>query len=62
MVVATAGGDGDSHLLPLGGLELAALEGVPLLLVGLDEVDSLLVGPRKGLGFLEGGGRRGAGH
>jgi len=56
-VVAAARGDDDGDLLPLVVAEGPALERVPLLLVGADEVDSFLVGPGDGLGLL--GGRSG---
>lgn len=63
-VIAATGGHCHGDLLPLGGLELAAVEGVPFLLVGFDQMDRLLVGPGDGLGLLTGGlgrGRHGRG-
>jgi len=51
-VVAAACGDDDGDLLPLVVAQWAPLEGVPLLLVGADEVHGLLVGPRDGLWLL----------
>lgn len=56
LVEAAACGDGNSHLLPLAGLELAAIEGVPLLLVRLDEIDGLLRGPGEGVWLFGEGG------
>lgn len=56
LVEAAASGDGYGDLLPLAGLELAAIEGVPLLLVGLDEIDGLLGGPGEGVGLFGEGG------
>ena len=51
-VIAAAGGDNDGDLLPLVVAEWAPLKGIPLLLVGADEVHGLLVGPWYGLGLL----------
>lgn len=51
VIVAAASSDGDGDLLPLAELERSALEGVPFLLVGSDEVGGLLCGPRYRLGF-----------
>lgn len=64
VVVAAASGDSDGDFLPLRGLKLAAPQGIPLLLIGLDQVHRLLVRPWQGLRLLEGGGGggRGAGH
>ncbi|KAG9451469.1 hypothetical protein H6P81_011434 [Aristolochia fimbriata] len=52
---AAPSGDGAGDLLPLVGPELAAVEGVPLVAVGVDEVDGLDVRPGGGEG--RGGGR-----
>lgn len=51
-VVVGEGSDGDGDFFPLGSFELAALERVPFLLVSLDEVRGLLVGPWERLSFL----------
>lgn len=61
VVVAAAGGDGDGDLLPLGGPERAPLEGVPTLLVGLDQVDCFLVRPEGWLWLFVGRRRGGRG-
>lgn len=45
-IAAGAGSNRSGNFFPLVGLELATVEGVPFLLVGIDEVDGLLVGPR----------------
>lgn len=52
VVVAAAGGDDDGDLFPLVGSELTSLEGVPFLLVGLDEADGFLMRPWNWLGLL----------
>ncbi|VFR00613.1 unnamed protein product [Cuscuta campestris] len=59
LVEAAAGRDGDGHLLPLVGLERAAIQRVPFLSVSLDEADRLLGGPGEGRGLLR--ERRGEG-
>lgn len=56
VAVAATGGDSDGDFLPLAGLQLASFERVPFLLVGVDEVDGLLVRPWNRLGFLGGDG------
>lgn len=53
--VAAAGSDGEGNLVPLIGFELAAFEGVPFLLVSLDEVDGFQVSPGDRLGFFGSG-------
>ncbi|XP_068645125.1 uncharacterized protein [Aristolochia californica] len=45
-------GDGIGNLLPVGGLEVAVAEGVPLLAVGINESYSLIVGPTRSQGLL----------
>lgn len=57
---AGAGSHSRGHLLPLGGLEVGPLVGVPLVLVDLDQVDGLLVAPGSG-GRLRGGAGGGRG-
>lgn len=51
----TARGEGFSDFLPVAGTQLATFEGVPLLLVGIDEVGGFEGGPSTGGLFGEGG-------
>lgn len=46
--VAAGGGDGVGNFLPVGGAEVAAVEGVPFGAVGVDEGQGFLVGPARG--------------
>ena len=43
--VGAAACDGVGDLLPVGGLEVAAAEGVPLVAVGVDEGEGFIGGP-----------------
>lgn len=58
VAVAATGGDGDGDFLPLVGLQLASFERVPFVLVGVDEMDGLLVSPWNRVGFVGGDGFR----
>lgn len=40
-------GDGGGNLIPVGGAEVAAVEGVPFFLVGVDEGYRFVVGPTR---------------
>lgn len=63
VIVAASGGDCDGDFLPLTGLERASLQGVPFVLVRLNEVNSLLMSPGHRLRLLAAGDgkRRGRG-
>ena len=52
LVEIAASGDGNGDFFPLGIFELAALEGVPFILVSTNEVRGFLMGPWEGLSFL----------
>jgi len=58
--VGALGGDGIGDLLPVGGFEVGAAEGVPLVAVGVDERGGFLRGPAwRGEAAGGGGGRGG---
>lgn len=59
--VGAALGDGVSHLLPVGGFEIAAAEGVPLVAVGVDEGEGFVRGPAGRREAAGGGGDGGSG-
>lgn len=45
LIVAASDGDCNGDLFPLVGLERTSHEGIPFLLVCLDEIDCFLMGP-----------------
>ncbi|TQE03965.1 hypothetical protein C1H46_010336 [Malus baccata] len=52
VLVAAPGRHGHRHLFLLARLQLAPPQRAPLLLVGLDQLNHLLLGPRQRLGLL----------
>lgn len=52
VVVAATSGDDNGDFFPLTAAEWAPFERVPFFLIGCDEINCFLVGPRDGLGFL----------